>query len=419
MRRNAEQHNPPHLPPVESIELSSRHLVPRIVAVVLLLAVAVGAFVYGFMALLSSGAGWQEIKVHASGELSCGDEFVLNYNIGAGETDASAENRAVTTLYSQASVHAYRLFDTVQSWDGVVNLYDLNHHPNQVMQVSSVLYDAFSLLERYDSRYLYLGPVYAVYESLFYCQDDAAAAGFDPYADEATAAYVAEAAAFARDAKAIRLELLGDNRVRLNVSEEYLAWAEYNETEDFLNFFWLKNAFVADYLADTLAGAGYTSGTLSSYDGYIRNLDGSGTSYSLNLFDLADALLQAGTMDYTGPASLVTLRAYPMDGQPYPFYYRYEDGVIRTPFADLSDGLCRTSLPQLTCWSKSSGCAEIALQMAPLYVGSDFSPAGIEDLAGGGIWSVWCRDRVIHSNGPDIAITQLYDANGVTYTLAN
>ena len=57
MRRNAEQHNPPHLPPVESIELSSRHLVPRIVAVVLLLAVAVGAFVYGFMALLSSGAG--------------------------------------------------------------------------------------------------------------------------------------------------------------------------------------------------------------------------------------------------------------------------------------------------------------------------------------------------------------------------
>ena len=377
MRRNAEQHNPPHLPPVESIELSSRHLVPRIVAVVLLLAVAVGAFVYGFMALLSSGAGWQEIKVHASGELSCGDEFVLNYNIGAGETDASAENRAVTTLYSQASVHAYRLFDTVQSWDGVVNLYDLNHHPNQVMQVSSVLYDAFSLLERYDSRYLYLGPVYAVYESLFYCQDDAAAAGFDPYADEATAAYVAEAAAFARDAKAIRLELLGDNRVRLNVSEEYLAWAEYNETEDFLNFFWLKNAFVADYLADTLAGAGYTS------------------------------------------ASLVTLRAYPTGGQPYPFYYRYEDGVIRTPFADLSDGLCRTSLPQLTCWSKSSGCAEIALQMAPLYVGSDFSPAGIEDLAGGGIWSVWCRDRVIHYNGPDIAITQLYDANGVTYTLAN
>ncbi len=413
MGRTAKNRDLPHLPPVEKVELSSKHLAPRIVAAALLLLIGAGALAYAFGAFMSGEDGWREIEVSTTNELTCGSDFVFTYNIGASGASASAEARAVTALYTQAATHAYRVFDTVQSWEGVGNLYDVNHHPNEAVEVDPILYAAFSLLEEHGSRALYLGPVYAVYQSLFFCQDDASAANFDPFVNGEMAAYVAEGAAFARDAGAVELELLGNDRVRLNVSADYLAWAEYNETEDFLDFFWLRNAFVADYLADTLTEGGYTYGALSSCDGYVRTLDGSGTSYSLNLFDRADTLLQAGTLNYTGPAALVTLRAYPTGGKGLSLYYQWENGGVRTPFVDLSDGLSRTSLPQLTCWSKTAGCAEIALGMAPLYVGSDFSPAGVEELADSGIWSVWCRDRVLHFNGPEGTITHLYDG----YTL--
>ncbi len=417
MGRTAKNRDLPHLPPVEKVELSSKHLVPRIVAAALLLLIGAGALAYAFSTLFSGEPGWQEIKVSSRNELTCGSDFVFTYNIGAGGASASSESRAVTALYTQAATHAYRVFDTVQSWDGVGNLYDVNRHPNEIVEVDPALYRAFALLEEHRSRALYLGPVYAVYQSLFYCQDDNEAAAFDPLSNDSMAAYVAEGAAYARDPAAVELELLGENRVRLNVSEDYLAWAEYNETDRFLDFFWLKNAFVADYLADTLTEGGYTLGALSSYDGYVRTLDGSGASYSLGLFDRGDAIFQAGVLNYTGPASLVTLRAYPTGGETLSHYYQWENGDIRSPFVDLADGLCRTSLPQLTCWSKTAGCAEIALRMAPLYVAEEFSPAGAEELAGSEIWSVWCRDRVIHSNGPDAAVTDLYSDNGVTYTL--
>ncbi len=414
MGRTAKNRDLPHLPPVERVELSSKHLVLRIAAAALLLLIGAGALAYAFGNFMSGEDGWREIEVSASNELTCGSDFVFSYNIGASGASASAEARAVTALYTQAATHAYRVFDTVQSWEGVGNLYDVNHRPNEIVEVDPVLYGAFSLLEKYGSRAIYLGPVYAVYQSLFFCQDDGAAAEFDPFVNEAMAAFVSEGAAFARDPAAVELELLGDDRVRLNVSEDYLAWAEYNEAEDFLDFFWLKNAFVADYLADTLTEGGYTYGALSSYDGYIRNLDGSGVSYSLNLFDRADSLLQAGVLNYTGPAALVTLRAYPTGGDGLSRYYQWENGDIRTPFVDLSDGLCRTALPQLTCWSKTAGCAEIALKMAPLYITDGFDPAPLEDLAGEGIWTVWCRDRVLRSNSPEGEITHLYDG----YTLA-
>ncbi len=412
MGRTAKNRDLPHLPPVERVELSSKHLVLRIAAAALLLLIGAGALAYAFGMFMSGGDGWREIEVSTPNELTCGSDFVFTYDIGASGASASAETRAVTALYTQAATHAYRVFDTVQSWDGVGGLYDVNHHPNETVEVDPVLYEAFSLLEEHGSRALYLGPVYAVYQSLFFCQDDTSAAEFDPFVNEAAAAFVSECAAFARDPAAVELELLGGGRVRLNVSADYLAWAEYNEVGDFLDFFWLKNAFVADYLADTLTEGGYTYGALSSYDGYVRTLDGSGTSYSLNLFDRADTLLQAGILNYEGPAALVTLRAYPTGSDGIPRYYQWENGDIRTPFVDLADGLSRTALPQMTCWSKSAGCAGIALEMAPLYVAGDFSPADAEGLAGSGIWSVWCWDRVLHSNSPEGSITQLY--NGYT-----
>lgn len=60
---------------------------------------------------------------------------------------------------------------------------------------------------------------------------------FDPYQNEEIAAYFAEISAFAQDEHAVQIELLGENRIKLFVSEEYLAYASEEGISDFIDFY--------------------------------------------------------------------------------------------------------------------------------------------------------------------------------------
>lgn len=60
--------------------------------------------------------------------------------------------------------------------------------------------------------------------------------------------------------------------MRLEVSEEYQNWMAENGYETYLDFYWMKNAFIVDYLADLMIENGYIRGAISSYDGFNRNL---------------------------------------------------------------------------------------------------------------------------------------------------
>lgn len=408
----------PYVPPIRKIALSDRNFGLRAAATVLLLLIGVGALAYGIIALITPEGGWQEIKVGSSANLSCGDDFYLYYELGASGESITAENRAITSLYTDAAVHAYQVFDTLQSWDGVGNLWDVSHHPNEPVEVDPLLYKALSLLEKHHSRLLYLGPLYGMYESLFFCQDDGEAACFDPLTDPGAAAFAAECAAFAQDPDVIALELLGDNRVQLNVSQEYLTWADENEEERFLDFFWLKNAFIADYLADTLIDAGYTRGTLSSYDGYLRCLDRSGTSYTLDFTArVEDNVRTAALVEYAGPMAIVFLRDYPLNSMDAQRFYEYTDGRRCLPYVDAADGLCRAAMPELLCFSREKGCAETLLEAAPLYVADQSSQSDLEALTAHGIWPVWCEDTVIHASTDALTFTSLYRDESVQYAL--
>ena len=80
----------------------------------------------------------------------------------------------------------------------------------------------------------------------------------------------------------LTLELLGGNQVKLNVADAYLQFAKANEITEFINFYWLKNAFIVDYMAEELEAAGFTGGIISSFDGFQRNLGATKGSYSQN-----------------------------------------------------------------------------------------------------------------------------------------
>ena len=231
----------PYIRPVTRIELSEQNIKLRWILIVVLLSIAVVAIVTGLMAALETEPGWQEMQV-SSTEINCSQDFVLMYEFGRDGLDATAEYKNVTSLYSQLTELAWHIF-TADAAAGQNNLYYLNRHVNEAVLVPEELYGALDLLAAYGCRDPFLAPVVRQYEPVFLAANDAEAALYDPTREEEQRAYLRELAAYASDPAMIHLELLGENRVSLNVAPEYLAFAEENGIETFIDLGWMKNAF--------------------------------------------------------------------------------------------------------------------------------------------------------------------------------
>lgn len=399
-----------------TLELSNKNLKVRMIAFIMLAALALTAFGYGLWNLLSTESGWREIEANSTSELNCATEFVFMYNLGESGESATVENKALTLVYTDAVVDGYQLFTNDEGYAGVNNIHYINQHPNEEIVVHEALYQAFSTIKEYDNRSIYLAPVYAQYDDIFYAGDDFETVDYDPYQNEEVAAYYKEVASYANNAEVIDLELLGDNTIRLNVSDEYLKYAEENYITSFIDFAWLKNAFVVDFLADAMTEKGYTLGTISSYDGFSRNLDDSGTSYSFNIYDkVGESLFGAGIMQYKGAKSIVFMHNYPINSMDENRFYTMKDGVIRTFYLDVVDGKCKSSINNLVSYSDAYSCAEILMQMIPVYITDTFEYTKISELQEKDIYSVYCNEYVIYHNDNEIAFTQLYNRNGIKY----
>ena len=148
--------------------------------------------------------------------------------------------------------------------------------------------------------------------------DDAAAAQFDPEKDDDAAEEAAAVAAFAQNPDDISMEFPGENQVCLHVSDAYQAYAAEMGYTAYLDFFWMKNAFLIDYLADMIRGKGYQLGIISSKDGFVRCLDETGEKeYQYPLYHLSGNEIQShGTMTYEDRKasyfSTLTRRAVPI-----------------------------------------------------------------------------------------------------------
>ena len=408
MKRTARD-NRPALRPVKKIEVPEKHLLLRIILFVVLLVFGASALIYGLSGLFAKQSGWQRVTTESKGAADCGDEFELQYEFGKSDVSVRAESNQLTRLYSEASVTAYQLFHETQEFDGVCNVAYLNAHPNQSVEVDPVLYHALESLSTADTRQPYLAPLYDYYNNLFLCTEDYETQDYDPAQNKELAALFAEILDYANDPDAIDLELEGNNKVCLRVSDAYLQFAGETEIYTFYSFHWMKNAFIADYLASTLIENGYTHGTLSSFDGFYRDLDDRGTLYSLNLFDrVENTICLVGAMNYTEPLSIVSLRTFPVNPADNPRYYVLENKEVRFPYLDPSDGLCRAGESNLVCYSDSAGCAEILLRMLPVYIADSFDPMPL--VKDPKIDVLFCRDQTIWHSAESLDVTSALPA---------
>ena len=371
---------------VTHIEIPEGRIKLRIALLVIALIIAVGSFGYGINALLTTEPGVMEITVSDGGEMTCGDDFSFVYDLGAGETSATEEKKALTKLYSESCIAAYRIFNAEAEYEDHKNLCYINAHVNEVIEVDPALYGALMLLEDAGVRYHYLAPVYELYRSLF-LSEEPEAAEYDPYRNEVLKTFFAEAAAYAADPGAVSLEFLDGNMIVLHVSDAYLRFAEENDFDRFLDFFWLNNAFIIDYIADELTAKGYVNGSLISEDGFVRQLRDADEAVTAVPFlhRGEEGVFLLETLPLTGRISVVQLRDYPAESAELGYYFVREDGSCLPPYIDARSGLPKCALPELIAFSEDASCAKIAVEAAKIFIAETFDEAALHALSKDGI----------------------------------
>lgn len=410
MKRTARDRTYDQPAPVERVELNEKHPRARMIILIVAIVVALIAFGHVVVSRATVTSGWREIEANTTADrMNVSQDFVFTYHLGSSGISAAAESKALVLLYTEATEKAYRIFNHHEAFEGVNNLYSLNQQVNTPVQVDPALYQAFELIDRLNSRYVYLAPVYAEYHNLFFCNDDWETVSFDPYQSDEARDYVAQVAAFARNPADVNVDLLGDNTVQLTVSDEYLAFAEEYGIPAFVDFYWMTDAFVIDYLAGILEENGYDKGAISSYDGFVRCLSNTDIGYTYQVYDELEngLILSAANMNYAGGTTLVNLHRMPLNTQKEIYYYRFDDGSVRSAHADVADGLSKAVTPVMIGTSDSMGCAEAVMRLTPVYAADALDEAAVHQLTEDGLYPLYCVNRQIVSTDPGVTLTDI------------
>ena len=405
----------PYIRPATSLELNQSNVKLRWILVCVLFLIAIVAFGIGLFQSLETEPGWQDIAV-ASGKTNCGAEFVLMYDFSEAGAGATQLNKQLSTDYSKFCEDAYAIFSPNYAEEGIQNVRFVNASVNQQVSVHPVLYEAFELLNRYGNRSIFLAPVYVEYDRVFLSESDPEAEERDPNKNPEVRAYIDEMMAYSSDEEMISLELLGNNQVRLNVHEEYLEFARKNGIEEFIDFGWMTNGFTIDYLADQLVAAGYTNGYLASYNGFTRNLVQKDQSFRQNLFDLQGRdIIMPAVIDYSGQMSLVCLRNFPLHDLDQWSTYVYGDGSTVTSLIDAADGFNKGAASSFLGYSKDYGCAELMLNLIPVYLTDNIRTEAVAELAQQNIFGAWYDNGTLYYSDSELKLEMLPISEGVYY----
>ena len=397
----------------KEIEVDHKNTKARWILALVFFIIAIVALTYALVSYLNQDPGWRKVETTSS-ELNCSVDFTLNYYFGDQGADIIATNKLITQIYTEATEQAYKLF-YAQAPAGSGNLRDVNDGAGETVTVAQPLYDALELIERYGNRSLYLAPVYVEYDRIFRSESQAEAASYDPAQNPELVEYISQLAAFANDPEQISLELLENSQVRLNIGRDYQEFAQRYEIDTFLDFGWMKNAFIADFIAQKLTEQNLTHGYLVSADGFTRNLDSSGQSYGLDLLDRYENIVYApAKLSYTGPVSIVSMRNYPLSDRDRWQYYGFDSGRIVTAMVDPKDGMSKSATDNLVGISQELGCGEVLLQLAPLYVTEQLDENALQALSN--VQCIWFEETTLKYTG-SLQIDLLRQENGPAYKI--
>ena len=404
--------------PVQQIELPEETGInKKIIIAAVLLVIGLTFIGIAIFKWFSYDSGWTRVETTMPSSESVASELIFLYELGVSDSSATSEYKSLSLLYTDLCSKAYRIFHADYGFEGVHNPYYINRNIGQEIEVDTALYHAFEQIQETGNRFLFAAPFYTEYVNMFASTEDYSANEFDPYGSGQIAEYFAQLSAFTSSEEHVSLELLGNNKVKLIVSPEFYAFAQENAIDTFIDFFWAKNAFIVDYIADSLVEKGYVYGTISAYNGFMRNFDiRENVSYSYNLIaQYAGDAYDVGRYEYMGKNSIVFLRSFKTNELDMN-YYRYEDGTERHAYVDVNDGLCKNSLDTLIAYSSDATCAEVLLSVIPIYISNAFEQEKLTSLSRDGIYSIWFDETLLRHNEETAVFKALYDDGKTKFT---
>ena len=214
----------------------------------------------------------------------------------------------------------------------------------------------YSALESYletGDRSIYYGPLLSRYYALFACQNDEDASLYDPARNDQAASFANRISQYAQDPQSIRLELLGNGKVFLHVSQDYLAFAQEQELDRFLDLGFVREAFVLDAVAQALVEAGLTNALLTAADGYSRCLCAQETAVNL-LEPGTNGVRHVATALWQGPGAAATVWGASQGQDNGLRGYTYADGTVRPSVLDAATGQLKAANANLILFGDDS-----------------------------------------------------------------
>ncbi len=396
--------------PVEKIELNEKNVKLRFIIFIISIVALIVSAIFIVVGTVKKDSGWTEVLASPKTDINSDDDFYLYYRLGTSGNNVNAELKGLSDTYTTYLEKSYILLNEYKEYDNYKNLAYINNHPNEEVEVDEFLYNSIKEILKENNRLLYSGLLVEYYDSLILADSYDTALKLNPYKNEDKKLIVNELANYINDSNLINLELKDNYKIKLNVSDELLSFAEDNEYSLFLSFSYLKNAFIIDYVSDALIKNNYIYGNLSSYDGYFKNLNNDNNLlYDFNIIDINGKAPQVlGAFRTNKQVSIVSFRDFKYYVNDLTRYYEFEDSKTINYYIDLKTGMPKASKTAIVGYDYNDSCVNIALKLSKIFINDEFIPNNDINL-------IYVENNIIYHNEEGIEFINLLKYGDTEY----
>ena len=406
-KREEKKNRPP-----EELTVSNKHIVIRIIAFVVLLAVGISGIVIGCTYNSTHlESGWQLVECTV-GETSASD-FNLYCNFSKSKRENANEMKTISNYYTSLCNNSYKLFNDYKDFEDLKGIAYVNKNPNTDIQVEESLYNVLKKANDSNLKSIFYGPIYDTYHNLYISNSETEAKALDPYYDVETKNFYIELTNYVNNPNHIKITLKENNVVSLDISDEYLTYCNTNNIKNFISLNYFYNAITLDYIADHMISYGIPDFKIYSYDGCYRShitnakLDDTYMPYTF----YNEHILPEAKIKFTSSISLVELKTFPISKKEEGYYYRDTKKFVHH-FLDDS-GNYKSCLESLILYKKGDySLFDSLIKGSKIFTADTLNVETLKE----NFSFIYNEANVIKYNDSELVFVELFNQDGITFT---
>lgn len=354
----------------EKKKIHIKHIEIWIILFVIALGAGITAIVLGIKASKGDNTekGYQVVPLQEEAEIPLyGYDFDFVYYVEGTKLQNQERIDAISADYSHELAYLYASLDEATVYEHYPSIGKVNKAFNEEVTLSeftyNTLYDAYQKTVNGVNYSIFAEPIYTYWYSIFNKLTKEEVEAADPFNNTTSAEVLTNLSNYIKDRNHIDLEFLGENKVKLSISEEYKTYlTDYGLEGSAIGLNNLKTAYIAKNIVKFLRQYNYTGGYLHSRDGMIFQLDLNYTIFRYNYYDAyinnEGTLVNVNAADVTlNPYSYVlSNRRFAIDDGNVAYYFIKHDDVYyyRSLYIDITTGLPHNEVLSTTFYGDSN-----------------------------------------------------------------